>query len=143
MALNCTAQTFNGTQYSSSSIEATSSLNGLRYLTDLIINSVFFTHNTLPRDIAATFDFFNCAPFIYVIRENWRDMLRHNPSLLTMVTFGVAVAVILAVSGLINASIYCGSKNADTVWRHNKDNVYLMLEGLAYFILFTIIPNTI
>ena len=124
MALNCTTQAFNVTQYSSSSIEPTNGLNGLRELADLIINPVFFGHNTLPPDIAETFDFFNCAPFVHVIKENWQDMLKQNPSLLTMVTFGIAVAVILAISGIVAAFISCCcSKKANTVWTQNKDNV--------------------
>ena len=136
MDLNCTTRVSDDMQYPSSSIEATTSLNGLRELTDLIVNPVFFAHNVLPPDITNTLDFFNSSSFIQAIKENWQDILKHNPSLLAMVTVGIAVAVLLPISGLIAVCTYCCSKKTGTVYK--KGRAYLVLEGLAYFILFTI-----
>ena len=128
----------NATTYFSSSVEA-NNLYGIQQFTELMLNPVIKGHNVLPPAVAQTLDFFDPDPFIEAVKDNWQDILKQNTALLAMTAFGIAVAILLPISGIITGILYCcccGSKKGSPVQKN--DTLCLCLEGFVYLVLITL-----
>ena len=111
-------------------------LYGVQEFTDLMLNPVINDHDILPKEILDTLDFSDLDPFIQSIRTNWQDVLKQNSALMAMFVFGLLVAILLPLSGIIACVTYCCcgcSKKGGT--KQKSDSLCFCIEGFVYFLL--------
>ena len=133
---NFTTPTINTTAAYFSPIVEPNNLYGVQEFTELMLNPVLNGHNVLPEDIAQTLDFSDLDPFNHAVTENWKDILKQNTALMTMVVFGIVVALLLPISGIIACITYCCcgcSKKGGSVQKN--DQLCACLEGFVYLVL--------
>ena len=127
------------TTYFSSTVES-ADLLGANKFADLILNSVFLHQNVLPAPIAQTLDIVvqsgDLGPLIESVQNNWPDMLKENTTLFAMVVFGLAVAILLPISGVIAACVAKCRTKANIVQK--RDTFYIGLQAVTYFLLVTL-----
>ena len=111
-------------------------LYGVQEFTDLMLQPVIKGHNILPQDVLSTLNFSNLDPFIDSIQSNWQDVLKQNSALMAMVVFGLFVAVLLPISGIIACVTYCccgcGKKGGT---KQKTDSLCFCIEGFVYLLL--------
>jgi hypothetical protein len=122
------------------------SLSGAKRLIDLILNKVTRDHNVLPDSISQLDFNFNIsnsefASLIPVIYENWPSVLDQNKLLTAMVVFGILVAILLPISGIIAVIKYlcccCSKKNEEPpnknakwmFWAQGTTTLFLLTMG--------------
>ena len=131
---NFTPPTLNETSYFSSGVTE-NELYGVQEFTELMLNPVY-GHDVLPPEVLGTLDFNDIDPFVQAIQDNWKEVLKQNSALMTMVVFGLAVAILLPISGIIACITYCccgcGKKGGI---KQKSDSLCLCLEGFIYFLL--------
>ena len=131
---NFTLFTSNTTSYYSSSVTP-NDLYGVKEFTDLMLNPVY-DHDLLPENVIETLNFTDIDPFIQSIQDNWQDVLKQNSSLMAMVVFGLMVAILIPISGVIACIVYCccgGSKKGGS--KQKNDSLCFCIEGFVYFLL--------
>ena len=121
--------------YFSSGVEA-NDLYGVNEFTDLMLNPVINGHDLLPPDVLQTLDFNDLGPFTEALGNNWEEVLKQNSTLMAMVVFGLAVAILLPIAGIIACIVYscCGGGKKAGV-KQKSDSLCLCVEGFVYFLL--------
>ena len=126
--------TSNDTSYYSPSVNP-NDLYGVQELTALMLKPIY-GHDLLPKCIIETFNLTDLEPFIHSIQDNWQDVLRQNSSLMAIVVFGLMVAILLPISGIMSCFVYCccgdGEKKGPKV---KKDSWCFCIEVFVYFLL--------
>ena len=140
--INMESHDWNFTNYANESASyycpgvSPNNLYGVQEFTDLMLNPVIKGHDILPPDVLDTLDFSNIDPFIDSIKTNWQEVLKQNSALMAMVVFGLLVAVLLPISGIIACVTYCCcgcSKKGGT--KQKTDSLCFCIEGFVYFLL--------
>ena len=131
---NFTNGEFNTSYYSPE--VAPNDLYGVDEFTNLMLKPVINGHNVLPESLLDVLDFNDLVPFIDACKDSWNLFLTQNTALAAMVVFGLSVAILLPISGIIACITYCccgRSKKGGA--KQKTDSLCCCMEGFFYFLL--------
>ena len=72
-----------------------------------MLKPVINGHDVLPPSLLDLLDFNDPDPFIDACKDSWNLFLKQNTALTALVVFGISVAILLPISGIITCVIYC------------------------------------